>query len=108
MKFFDSHCHLQDSRICDDIPYIVERAARRNVKFMVTCATMEDNFEQTATLCQNHSCIIPCFGIHPWFIDSLTLKWKELLETYLLSTPSGVGEIGLDFVDKNYPFSWSK
>ncbi len=100
MQFFDSHCHLHDSRITHNLPEILDRAARENVHFMVTCATMEENFEQTAVLSQCYSEIIPSFGIHPWFINSLTPQWKAQLEAYLLSVPSGVGEIGLDFVDK--------
>lgn len=61
---------------------------------------MEDNFELTAQLSKDFDSILPCFGIHPWFVDSISGRWKERLEYYLLSCPSGIGETGLDFTDK--------
>ena len=100
MQFFDSHCHLHDSRIISDLPKILERAAKKGVSAMVTCATMEENFELTSQLSQQYPAIIPCFGLHPWFLDHLTPQWKTNLESCLLSIPSGVGETGLDFTDK--------
>ena len=100
MPFIDSHCHLHDSRILSDIPGIVARAEQAGVKAMVTCATMEENFEQTARLSLTHPSIVPCFGIHPWFLDTLSGQWKENLEHYLISYPSGIGETGIDFMDK--------
>jgi TatD DNase family protein len=100
MEFIDSHCHLHDSRILPDIPGIVSRAENAGVTAMLTCATMEENFEITAQLSLTYPSILPCFGIHPWFLDSLSERWKETLEHYLLSFPSGVGETGIDFMDK--------
>jgi TatD DNase family protein len=100
MFFIDSHCHLHDSRIISDIPLLEDRARAANIKYMVSCATMEDNFELTAQLSRNFSSIIPCFGIHPWFIDSISEQWKSKLAHYLMAFPSGIGETGLDFTDK--------
>jgi len=100
MYFIDSHCHLHDSRIISDIPWIEDRARVANVEYMVSCATMEDNFELTAQLSKDFNSILPCFGIHPWFVDSISEQWKEQLEHYLLAYPSGIGETGLDFTDK--------
>jgi TatD DNase family protein len=100
MLFFDSHCHLHDSRIISDIQCLADRAKTANVQYMVSCATMEDNFELTAQLSEAFHSILPCFGIHPWFVSSISDQWKEHLEYYLLNYPSGIGETGLDFTDK--------
>lgn len=67
---------------------------------MVSCATREDNFELTATLSRRYSAVLPCFGIHPWFVETRSEQWKERLEHYLLAYPSGVGETGIDFANK--------
>ncbi len=67
---------------------------------MVTCATMENNFKQTAGLSLEYGSVLPCFGIHPWFVESLSENWKKNLETFLGIPGSGIGETGLDFMDK--------
>jgi len=100
MLFIDSHCHLHDSRIISDVPWLEDRARIANVKYMVSCATMEDNFELTAQLSKDFPSILPCFGVHPWFIDTISEKWKKNLEFYLTTCPSGIGETGLDFTGK--------
>ncbi len=100
IRFVDSHCHLHDSRIILDLPDIAERARTANVQYMVSCATMEENFELTAKLSKTYPSVLPCFGIHPWFVNQASENWKALLEKYLLAYPSGVGETGFDFTDK--------
>ena len=98
--FIDSHCHLHDARIITDIPCIVDRAQKAGVEYMVSCATMEENFNKTADLASAYGSVIPCFGIHPWFLDSLSENWRQRLETFLAAHGGGIGETGLDFMDK--------
>ncbi len=100
VSFFDSHCHLHDARIYTDIPNIIDRAEKAGVSAMVSCATMEENFARTAKLARSHEEVIPCFSIHPWFVDSLSENWQQTLETFLTAPGSGIGETGLDFMDK--------
>ena len=98
--FIDSHCHLHDDRIYGQVPNIVGRAKKERVLYMVSCATREENFGKTAKLARDHGAVIPCFGIHPWFLDSLSENWQKRLETFLTAEGSGIGETGLDFTDK--------
>ena len=83
-----------------DIPHIVDRARKAGVQYMISCATMEENFDKTAELASAYESVIPCFGIHPWFLDSLSENWQQTLETFLAAQGSGIGETGLDFTDK--------
>jgi len=101
MYFIDSHCHLHDDRIYRDIPNIIARSETAGVQYMVTCATMENNFKQTAGLAREYRSVLPCFGIHPWFVGNLSEDWQQTLEMFLTSHRSGIGETGLDFMDKN-------
>jgi TatD DNase family protein len=100
MPFIDSHCHLHDPRIISDIICLENRAKIANIEHMISCATMEDNFALTAQLSKDFPSIVPCFGIHPWFVDTISGQWKNKLENYLQAYPSGIGETGLDFTDK--------
>ena len=99
MNFIDAHCHLHDHRIDDRIPEMVSRARDAGVALMASCATMENNFERTAQFCREYPDILPFFGIHPWFIDSGSSHWPDVLEKALTAVPSGIGETGLDFCD---------
>ncbi len=101
MPFIDSHTHLHDERIIADVPGIMARARAQGVRYMATCATMEENFELTAELSEQHPPILPFFGLHPWFLDALSDLWKNNLLRYLEAYPSsGIGETGIDFMDK--------
>lgn len=99
-QFVDSHCHLHDSRISDCLDQILSRARNNGVQLMASCATEENNFEKTLQLSVDHEGIIPFLGIHPWFIDTLTPDWKSGLESLVSKNLCGVGETGLDFMDK--------
>ncbi len=100
MNFIDSHCHLHDARIIEDLPLIADRARAAGVEFMVTCATMESNFELTAKISKEYHSIIPCFGIHPWFVESASENWQDVLADYIVRHNGAIGETGIDFVDK--------
>lgn len=101
LQYVDAHCHLHDLRIIRDIPGIVQRAEAAGVTRMVTCATMEENFEATAMLARRYPAVVPCYGIHPWFLDSLTSRWKQVLGDRVAEEPCGIGETGLDFMDRH-------
>lgn len=96
--YLDVHTHLHDQRIIGDISGIITRAKAAGLGGMVTCATMEENFSATAELAKTYGSVLPCFGIHPWFLDTLTRNWVENLASWLEKTPSGIGETGLDFM----------
>ncbi len=98
MNFIDVHTHLHDHRIIDDIPCIINRAESAGLRFLVTCATMEENFEGTRKLSEQYNSVLPCFGVHPWFLDTLSCDWETNLGEWLEKMPSGIGETGLDFM----------
>ncbi|THB78131.1 MAG: TatD family deoxyribonuclease [Desulfobacteraceae bacterium] len=98
--FIDSHCHLHDHRVIRKVPGIVARAHREGVTHMMSCATMEDNFEDTLELSRRFKGIVPFLGIHPWFIRARSNGWEQVLGTYLDHYPAGIGETGLDFMDR--------
>ncbi|HKL01462.1 MAG TPA: TatD family hydrolase [Desulfotignum sp.] len=100
LQYVDAHCHLHDPRIVKDVPGIVQRALDAGVTCMVTCATMEKNFGATTTLSGQYPAIVPCYGIHPWFLDTLSDNWLQRLGEQVAATAGGVGETGLDFMDK--------
>lgn len=99
-RLFDVHTHLHDHRISGDVGAVLDRADDAGVTHMATCATMEENFPDTESLARSYPSVVPCFGIHPWFLDSLGKDWKTVLGERLTGIPSAVGETGLDFMER--------
>lgn len=92
----DCHLHLQDYDEGTDIEAVIARAASVGVTHFVCNGEGEHDWRKVADLASAHPNVIPCFGLHPWMLDDRSAGWLGALESYLLDTPSGVGEIGLD------------
>jgi TatD DNase family protein len=97
VRLFDTHCHLQDDRILPGIDGVLARAETAGVSRMLCCASAESDWGIVAALAKRHSSILPAFGIHPWYLNTLSPSWLDTLESLLVKTPKAtIGEIGLD------------
>uniref|UniRef100_A0A453CKX9 TatD related DNase n=1 Tax=Aegilops tauschii subsp. strangulata TaxID=200361 RepID=A0A453CKX9_AEGTS len=48
-------------------------------------------------MAQEHPAIIPCFGLHPWWVPERSPDWMDSLRQFFSETPeAAVGETGLD------------
>ena len=97
VSLIDSHAHLQDERLQNDIAAVIERAHGAGVAKIVCCGTGEKDWATVAELARNYVQVIPCFGVHPWFVNTISDQWEEKLVEYLNEIPSALGECGLDF-----------
>lgn len=95
----DAHCHLQK----DGLEATIEAAKQRGIERFVVNGTCENDWPEVARLARAHNEILPCFGLHPWFVKDRSPKWQTKLESWLEEFPeAGVGEIGLDRWIKDY------
>ncbi len=94
---YDMHCHLQDPRIRDQADLIIARAGQAGVMGFVVCGTSEADWPHVAELARKYDCIIPAFGLHPWYTGTRSEQWRQHLESYLAEFgAAAVGEAGLD------------
>ncbi|MDR0307237.1 MAG: TatD family hydrolase [Chitinispirillales bacterium] len=95
---FDSHCHLQDERIYDQLDSLLSRARLSGVRLMLCCAVKEADWAKISHIGSEHSETVLCaFGVHPWYASEVCKEWDIELEKRLADTPNAaVGEIGLD------------
>jgi len=103
---FDAHIHLQDPRLTDVFDEVVRQAAQAGVTGACCCGTTPDDWEAVHRLAQAPLpfVLVPAFGVHPWYVRHLPVRWFEALEAYLDKNPVAViGEIGLDGVLDDVP-----
>ncbi|MFA7159480.1 MAG: TatD family hydrolase [Kiritimatiellia bacterium] len=96
MILFDAHCHLHDGQFRGCLQQVMARAGAAGVARMVCCGCDESNWETVREVAGEYQGVFPSFGLYPLDVPKRTPGWLEKLKSFLLSVPSGVGEIGLD------------
>ena len=103
----DSHCHLDNPNLYNQLDEVVKRAESNQIKNLLTICTTLESFEKIKLIIEKYKNIYGTFGIHPHetgknidinsaYIKTLVNKSKKII---------GIGETGLDFYynhsDKN-------
>jgi len=94
----DTHCHLTDQRLGQQLPAVLQRAAAAGVEHMLTIATSIDDSERCVELCRDLPQVRCTVGIHPSEADGRSLTQVPRLAD-LQKSPAVVamGEMGLDY-----------
>lgn len=92
----DAHLHLQFPELLGDADAVIARALAAGVSTLVCNGTSPQDWPAVLDLARRHRCVIPCFGVHPWYVHHATAGWEAELERCLDAAPSAVGEIGID------------
>ncbi|KAL8460331.1 hypothetical protein ACS0TY_031249 [Phlomoides rotata] len=97
IRLFDSHCHLQDSRVLNVAPRLIKEALHTGVAHFAVNGVSEKDWHLVKEMSDTYPSVVPNFGLHPLFISDRTPDWLKTLKDFLAATPSAaVGEIGLD------------
>lgn len=97
MKLFDAHCHLQDPRIFNLAPQLIRSTLDSGVVHFAVNGVSQKDWHLVKEMGDSYPCVVPCFGVHPWYVTERSPDWFTTLRQYFNSTPSAaVGEIGLD------------
>jgi TatD DNase family protein len=94
----DTHCHLTDPRIGDQLEAILSRAAAAGVSRMVTIGTGIADSRDSIVLCVNRNPLRCTVGVHPSYVMEEDFNDLPHLRE-MLDSPAvvGIGEIGLDY-----------
>ncbi|KAL0735665.1 hypothetical protein Bca4012_011875 [Brassica carinata] len=108
MKLFDAHCHLQDPRILSKAPQLISSAVASGVSYFAVNGVSEKDWNLVKEMGVKYPSVVPCFGIHPWYVAERSPQWFETLKSLFESTPTAaVGEIGLDKGSKGREIDFS-
>ncbi|CAC01901.1 putative protein [Arabidopsis thaliana] len=109
MKLFDAHCHLQDPRIITKAPQIISSAVASGVSAFAVNGVSEKDWSLVKEMGAKYPSVVPCFGIHPWYVAERSPQWFETLKSFFETTPTAaVGEIGLDKGSKGREIDFSE
>lgn len=93
----DCHLHLQDPRLAESLPGIMETVRSLGIRRLIVNGTGPHDWDAVEHLAATYPEVTPSFGLHPWKVGSEKEGWLEDLEERLLRHPAaGVGEVGLD------------
>ena len=70
----DTHCHLADATLRENLPHILTAARKVGVKRFIVPATCPQDWQDVADLAEmpsEHGQIRIALGIHPWFSDGI-------------------------------------
>lgn len=95
----DAHVHLQEEVYEGHLEDIMDRARAAGIAKMLSNATHPGDWELTLGIARGHDEVVPCLGVHPWFIDHGIEDWLEGLRSLLEESGALVGEVGLDRIN---------
>ncbi|CAL9108810.1 unnamed protein product [Musa textilis] len=87
VKIFDAHCHLQDRRIASVAPQLIRTALDSGVERFVVNGVSEMDWHIVKQMGDEYPSIIPCFGLHPWYVNERSPNWFKSLREFLAETP---------------------
>lgn len=97
--FFDSHCHLTDSRFAADLSAVLARAQAAGVTGIVTVASTAADSQAALRLAETYDDTLWCTaGIHPHEAAGATQDdWQALRDLVAHPRVAAIGETGLDY-----------
>jgi len=102
LELFDTHCHLDFPVFDVDRKLLIEKSLENGIENILLPGTKKDDWRLLRMHVALNKGLHAALGLHPMFIDEHTEQHLHDLELALNLPPVvAVGEIGLDFYDKN-------
>ena len=102
----DTHCHLYDEKLYNDLDTIVENAHSANVKKMICIGDRIKTSQKSMELTEKYQNVFASVGVHPHEAKNVSTNYLNKLEKFTEHKKVvAIGEIGLDYY---YNFSDSK
>lgn len=102
MHLTDSHCHLDFEAFDHDREMVLANAAAAGVDTIVVPGVKQQTWRPLVELCASHVGLYYALGLHPLFVDVHRPEHVDELSNEVVSlSPVAVGEIGLDYYEKD-------
>ena len=101
MNIIDTHCHLDFEVFDEDRDTVLENARQLGVCGFVVPGVRESTWQSLITLCDQSPDMHYALGMHPMFMKYHNSGHMTALKNHINSAkPIAIGEIGLDFYEK--------
>ena len=98
----DTHCHLDQPPLIDDLRSVIKRSKDVGIKKLLTISTTIDSFKKIEDIIKLDPIIFGTFGIHPHETDKELLTKEDIVIKFKNNNKViAVGESGLDFYYNN-------
>ena len=98
MKLIDTHCHLNDQKLYQDLDDVISRALKTGVEKMIVIGWDKESSELAIKIAEQYPFIYACVGFHPENLEGVDEKTLyEVLDLSSHPKVVGIGEIGLDY-----------
>ena len=95
---FDTHAHLHDPWIGDDLPDVMARARKADVERIVTIGCSLEDSRNALAVAERYDNVWATLGVHPHdakdWTDEIEAEFRRMAES---DQVVAIGEIGLDF-----------
>ena len=99
----DTHCHLYDKKIINDLEQIVKNAHKANISKMICIGDNIDTSKQSVAISSEYEQIYASFGVHPHEAKDVSELYLDIIKKNMSNKKVvAIGEIGLDY---HYNFS---
>ncbi len=100
----DSHCHLTDPRLAEQLDAVLARARSAGVSRMISIGTDLDDDAATIAVCRGREFLRCAVGVHPNYTHDCDLsRLPELRSLQADPAVVALGEMGLDYFHKFAP-----
>jgi TatD DNase family protein len=106
LQLIDSHCHLADAKLRDDVEGVLVRAEAAGVRRMISVGAIGpiENDRLTVEIAERHANVFAAVGVHPHDArDASEDRFAQLRELAHSKKVVAIGESGLDFFYKHSP-----
>ena len=94
----DSHCHLTDPKLLEQLDDVFTRAAAAGVTEMITIGTSVDDDAAAVSLCRGRPNLRCSIGVHPNYVAEARIEDLERVrELQADASVVALGEMGLDY-----------
>jgi TatD DNase family protein len=94
----DTHCHLTDTRLHEQLDFVLTRAQLGGLGRMITIGTDLADSRQCVAVCRGRDQLRCAVGVHPGYVDEVEFAdLPQLREIQADPAVVAIGEIGMDY-----------